>query len=112
MSSSHRLASWRQLLSVPEAQGVTMLRRAGSYFVVAYGAHVRIPTIDIFSNEINVIGNLVGSDNDLDELMTLAAQGKVRLRTTRYPLDAVNDAMDDLDHGQLRGRGILVPGTN
>ena len=26
-----------------------------------------------------------------------------------YPLDAVNDAMDDLDAGRLRGRGILVP---
>jgi NAD+-dependent secondary alcohol dehydrogenase Adh1 len=25
-----------------------------------------------------------------------------------YPLDAVNDAMDDLDAGRLRGRGILI----
>ena len=29
--------------------------------------------------------------------------------THTYPLDAVNDAMDDLDAGRLRGRGILVP---
>ena len=29
--------------------------------------------------------------------------------TQTYPLDAVNDAMDDLDAGRLRGRGILVP---
>lgn len=94
-----------------EAQGVAMLRRAGSYFVVGYGGHVHVPTIDIVSNEINVIGNLVGSYNDLDELMTLAARGKVRLHTTTYPLDAVNDAMDDLERGRLQGRAILVPGT-
>jgi len=33
----------------------------------------------------------------------------VTLHTATYPLDAVNDAMDDLDQGRLRGRGILVP---
>jgi NAD+-dependent secondary alcohol dehydrogenase Adh1 len=92
-----------------ETEGVSMLRRAGSYFVIGYGGHVAIPTIDIISTEINVIGNLVGSYNDLAELMTLAAQGKVRLHTTTYPLDAVVEAMDDLDNGRLQGRGILVP---
>jgi len=92
-----------------EAEGVAILRRAGSYFVIGYGGHVDIPTIDIISTEINVIGNLVGSYNDLAELMTLAAQGKVSLHTKAYPLDAVNEAMDDLDDGRLQGRGILVP---
>ena len=92
-----------------EADGVAMLRRAGSYFVIGYGGRVDIPTIDIISSEINVIGNLVGSYNDLDELMVLAARGKVRLHTKTYSLDAVNDAVDDLDNGRLYGRGILVP---
>ncbi|MEO3792900.1 NAD(P)-dependent alcohol dehydrogenase [Nonomuraea sp. B10E15] len=92
-----------------EAEGVAMVRRAGSYFVIGYGGRVEIPTIDIISSEINVIGNLVGSYNDLDELMALAAQGKVSLHTRTYPLEAVNDAMDDLDGGRLQGRGILVP---
>ncbi|MFG2078155.1 NAD(P)-dependent alcohol dehydrogenase [Nonomuraea maritima] len=92
-----------------EHEGVAMLRRAGSYFVIGYGGRVEIPTIDIISSEINVIGNLVGSYNDLDELMTLTAQGKVRLHTRTYPLEAVNEAMDDLEHGRLQGRGILVP---
>jgi NAD+-dependent secondary alcohol dehydrogenase Adh1 len=92
-----------------ERAGVGMLRRAGSYFVIGYGGAINVPTIDIISTEINFVGNLVGTFNDLDELMTLAAQGKVKLHTTTYPLDAVNDAMDDLDGGRLRGRGILVP---
>jgi NAD+-dependent secondary alcohol dehydrogenase Adh1 len=89
--------------------GVAMLRQAGSYFVIGYGENVNVPTIDIISREINFIGNLVGSYNDLDELMTLTAQGKVQLHTSAYPLDAVNDAMADLDNGRLRGRGILIP---
>ena len=92
-----------------EAQGWDLTRRAGSHFVIGYGGTTQIPTIDIISTERNVIGNLVGTFNDLAELMTLTAQGKVRLHTRTYPLDAVNEAMDDLDAGRLQGRGILVP---
>jgi NAD+-dependent secondary alcohol dehydrogenase Adh1 len=89
--------------------GVAMLRDAGSYFVIGYGENIDVQTIDIISREISFIGNLVGSYNDLDELMTLTAQGKVSLHTTTYSLDAVNDAMAELDHGRVRGRGILLP---
>jgi len=88
--------------------GVAMLRQAGSYYVIGYGENINVPTIDIISREINFIGNLVGSYNDLAELMTLTAQGKVTLHTTGYPLEAVNEAMADLDQGRLQGRGILV----
>jgi NAD+-dependent secondary alcohol dehydrogenase Adh1 len=89
--------------------GVAMLRRAGDYYVVGYGGVLSVPTIDIISTEINFIGNLVGSYNDLVELMVLAARDKVRLHTTEYPLDEYARALDDLDHGRVRGRAILVP---
>jgi NAD+-dependent secondary alcohol dehydrogenase Adh1 len=70
---------------------------------------VEIPTIDIISTERSVIGNLVGTYNDLEELMNLTARGLVTLHTSTYPLDAVNDAIQDLNNGRLRGRGILIP---
>ncbi len=92
-----------------EHWGVDLLRRAGSFFVVGYGGTLEVPTMRIILTEINFIGNLVGSYNDLVELMTLAAQGKVRLHTATYPLDDINTAIDDLDNGRLRGRGLLVP---
>lgn len=92
-----------------ERDAWAMTRRAGSHYVIGYGGTVEIPTIDVISTERNVIGNLVGSYNDLVELMALAAAGKVVMQTTRYPLDAALDAMADLDAGRLRGRGILVP---
>ena len=90
-------------------EGIAMLRRAGNYYVVGYGENIDVPTIDVISTEINLIGNLVGSYNDLQELMTLAAQGKVTLHTTRYRLEDFQQALDDLDAGQVRGRAILVP---
>jgi NAD+-dependent secondary alcohol dehydrogenase Adh1 len=77
--------------------------------VIGYGGVLSVPAIDIISAEINFVGNLVGTYNDLAELMTLAAEGKVTLHTSAYPLDAVNEAMDDLDGARLHGRGILIP---
>ncbi len=88
--------------------GAQMLRQAGSYYVVGYGEDLVVPTIDMVSAEINFVGNLVGSYNDLVELMVLAAQGKVSLHTTTYKLDEFQQAIDDLDAGNVRGRAILV----
>jgi len=89
--------------------GIAMVRDGGFYYVIGYGENIDIPTIDVISREISFIGNLVGTYADLQELMTLTAQGKVSLHTSTYPLDAINDAMADLDDGRLQGRGILIP---
>ena len=89
--------------------GVEMIQDGGFYYVIGYGQNIDIPTIDVISREISFIGNLVGTYVDLQELMTLTAQGQVTLHTSTYPLDAINDAMADLDQGRLQGRGILVP---
>ncbi|HEX3833240.1 MAG TPA: NAD(P)-dependent alcohol dehydrogenase [Solirubrobacteraceae bacterium] len=89
--------------------GINMVRDGGFYYVIGYGENINIPTIDVISREISFIGNLVGTYKDLVDLMTLTAQGKVTLHTSTYPLDAINDAMADLDGGRLQGRGILIP---
>ena len=91
------------------SQGIAMLRNAGDYFVVGYGEDISVPTIDIISSEINIIGNLVGSYNDLQDLMALAARGAVTLHTQKYKLDDFQQAISDLDAGKVRGRAILVP---
>ena len=88
---------------------IAMIRDGGFYYVIGYGENINIPTIDVISREISFIGNLVGTYVDLQELMTLTAQGEVTLHTSTYPLEAINDAMADLDAGRLQGRGILVP---
>jgi NAD+-dependent secondary alcohol dehydrogenase Adh1 len=91
------------------SEGVRMLRRAGDYHVVGYGENIDVPTIDIVSAEINFIGNLVGSYNDLCDLMALAARGSVNLHTQKYQLDDFQSAITDLDNGNVRGRAILIP---
>ncbi|MET9315733.1 NAD(P)-dependent alcohol dehydrogenase [Kribbella sp. NPDC003505] len=92
-----------------EQDGFAMTGRAGSYFVIGYGGQVQIPTLDIISTERNIVGNIVGTFNELAELMALAQAGKVTLHTRTYPLEAAADAVADLDAGRVRGRAILVP---
>ena len=92
-----------------EKWGVDLLKRKGYFFVIGYGGTLDVDTMRIILSEYNFIGNLVGSFNDLVELMDLAAQGKVKLHTATYPLADLNTAVDDLNSGRLRGRGILVP---
>ena len=92
-----------------EMDGWNMTAPAGSYFVIGYGGTLHIPTLDIISTERNIIGNIVGTYNELAELMALAQAGKVTLHTRTYPLDAAVEALSDLDAGRVRGRAILVP---
>lgn len=92
-----------------ELLATRLLRNGGSHYVIGYGGAVHVPTIELISREINIVGNLVGTYNDLVELMTLTARGRVALHTTEYPLEAALDAIADLDSGRIRGRGILVP---
>ena len=92
-----------------EMDGWNMTAPDGSYYVIGYGGELRIPTLDIIATERNIVGNIVGTYNDLAELMVLAQAGKVTLHTQKYPLDKAVDALHDLDAGKVRGRAILVP---
>ena len=92
-----------------EKQAPSLLADGGSHFVIGYGGALDLDTIQIVSREINVIGNLVGTYNDLVELMNLAGRGLVTLHTQTYSLDDVHTAITDLENGRIRGRGILVP---
>ena len=92
-----------------ENEAWTMTRAGGSYYVIGYGGTLEIPTLDVISTERNIVGNIVGTYNELAELMVLAQTGRVTLHTSTYPLDAAADALADLDAGKVRGRAILVP---
>ena len=92
-----------------ENEGFEMTRAGGSYYVIGYGGTLTVPTLDIISTERNIVGNIVGTYNELAELMVLAQTGKVTLHTKAYPLDEAPQALHDLDSGIIRGRAILVP---
>ena len=92
------------------SDSIDMLCPGGTCYLVGYGGTVTLPAMQLVPGEITVAGNLIGTRADLEDLVMLTAQGKVVLHSTRYPLEAANDAIDDLRHGRIRGRAILSPG--
>jgi NAD+-dependent secondary alcohol dehydrogenase Adh1 len=81
----------------------------GSYFIIGYGEHINVPTVNLVVGEKNIIGNLVGTWADLNELMSLAGRGLVTLATKEYSLSDANAALHDLAAGKVKGRAILIP---
>jgi NAD+-dependent secondary alcohol dehydrogenase Adh1 len=89
--------------------GFQMLARAGTHFVVGYGGVINMTTADVIRAEKSFVGNFVGRYNDLAELIALAKQGKAKMYSKMYDLEAAEDAFTDLMAGRVRGRAILVP---
>jgi NAD+-dependent secondary alcohol dehydrogenase Adh1 len=86
-----------------------MLATGGHYYVVGYGGTLSIPTLQLILGELEIVGNAVGTADDLAALVRLAAAGQVTVRTALYPLDAADEAIADLEQGRVRGRAILTP---
>ncbi|WP_374383793.1 NAD(P)-dependent alcohol dehydrogenase [Dongia sp.] len=91
------------------SKGLAMTRPMGSYYVIGYGEDIRVPTVDMVITERNIIGNLVGTWAELTELMALADRGLVELATAEYKLADANKALQDLHHGRIHGRAVLIP---
>jgi NAD+-dependent secondary alcohol dehydrogenase Adh1 len=90
-------------------QAIDMLRRGGSYYLVGYGGQINVPTTTIVANELSIVGNLVGTHAELQELVWLAAAAKVKLCARRYLLSDINKAVADLRSGRLIGRAVVIP---
>jgi D-arabinose 1-dehydrogenase-like Zn-dependent alcohol dehydrogenase len=86
-----------------------MLRKGGTYLIVGYGGVMHEPSLDMVNREITVLGNLVGTYNDLAELMELYYQGRVKIHAVQFPFAEVNDVLHKLDEGHIEGRAVLVP---
>jgi propanol-preferring alcohol dehydrogenase len=50
-----------------------------------------------------------GTRTELEEVVALAREGRLRIDVERAPLDAINDVFARLEAGQVAGRAVLVP---
>jgi D-arabinose 1-dehydrogenase-like Zn-dependent alcohol dehydrogenase len=89
--------------------GVKMLKKGGTYCIIGEGGTVSDPTIDMIVRELNIIGSLVGTYNELSELMELNRMGKIKITSKVYPMSDVVQVMKDLKEGKVLGRSVLDP---
>jgi NAD+-dependent secondary alcohol dehydrogenase Adh1 len=93
-----------------ERDAVELLAAKGVDFLVGYGGTLQVKILEegLFP-ETSFVSCIVGPYNELVELVRLAARGHVRLTSTTFPLEGINDALHALDEGRMVGRGVLVP---
>ena len=87
------------------------LRRGGRLVLVALPAAgtLQIPVFDTVLNGTSVIGSIVGTRADLATVFDLHRQGRTRVISETRPLEAVNQAIDEVLHGKARARIVLQP---
>ena len=81
----------------------------GDHHVIGYGGHIHEPAQALVNGEFAYRGTLVGEYTELQELVALVESGDVELRTSRYPLEEINDVAEALEHREIEGRAVIVP---
>jgi alcohol dehydrogenase, propanol-preferring len=90
-------------------QAFGALRRKGTLVFVALPADndVRIPIFETVLNGITIVGSIVGTRKDLDEVFDLHARGRTRVMRETRSLDTVNQSIQDVLDGAVTGRIVF-----
>jgi propanol-preferring alcohol dehydrogenase len=90
-------------------QAYGSLRRGGTLVFVGLPADndVRLPIFETVLQGITVVGSIVGTRLDLREVFELHAAGKTRVIREDRPLAEVNQAIADVEAGDIPARIVL-----
>lgn len=88
---------------------IEMLAPGGDHHIVGYEGDLQIPAQALVSQAIDVRGTLVGTYTELQELISLAEDGIVEVKTSTYDLEDINDVARRLHDGEIEGRAIFEP---
>ena len=58
---------------------------------------------------VNIERAYGGTSSEIRQVIDLARLGRIKVEVKRYPLDDAVTAFDDLHHGRIQGRAVLVP---
>ncbi|MTH17721.1 alcohol dehydrogenase AdhP [Flavobacterium sp. LC2016-01] len=84
------------------------IRRGGTITLLGIpDGDIKVPIFDSVLCEYTVRGSLIGNREDLQESIDLAIQGKVKTFVTKSKLEDINDVLDRLEHGKIKGRVVL-----
>lgn len=93
-------------------QSVSVLRNGGtvSWIGLPGGGQdeVRLSISAIVNGEASVRGSNVGTRHDLQEAIDFAANGLVKAKIEKQPLEAIGDVFARMKKGQISGRVVLA----
>lgn len=85
-----------------------LLRKGGTYSIVGYGGQLQLDTLQATVRELTVVGNLVGTYDELVDLVGLNEHG-LHSEVELYELSEAEAVFQQLENGQIKGRAVLVP---
>ncbi|WP_448095752.1 NAD(P)-dependent alcohol dehydrogenase [Luteibacter yeojuensis] len=89
--------------------GMSLLGTSGHYVDVGLvGDRIDVPLFPRVSREQTFHGSFWGNNDDLMEVMALAAQGKVRHTIQSVKFDDLNPALEQLRAGKIIGRAVMT----
>jgi propanol-preferring alcohol dehydrogenase len=84
------------------------LRPAGTLAVVGLPPEpLSFASLALVGSEVRIVSASVGTRDDLRAVLELAAQGKLRCRVETVPLASVNEVLERMTRGSIRGRMVL-----
>ena len=90
-------------------QAYGSLRRGGTLVFVGLPAdnHIQLPIFETVLNGTKVLGSIVGTRIDLQEVFELHAAGKTHVVYERRQLEDVNSAIHEVETGQVKARLVF-----
>jgi propanol-preferring alcohol dehydrogenase len=92
--------------------GLKLLKKMGVLIAVGLPAasegKMAINPITLVLKGLRIVGSLVGSVEEMRELIQLAAEGKVKTHIGKTAnLSEINQVLEDLENGTYTGRAII-----
>lgn len=84
---------------------IKAVRRGGTIVVATVGSLRGFVAFE----EKTVRGTLIGSRRDMDDVVRIAAEGRLRVVSEAYPLEEANEVLRRLKNSQIEARAVLVP---
>jgi len=85
-----------------------LLRRSKSGGAIVIGVSVELGQLP-FVDEKRAVGSVIGSRQDMKEVLGLASARKIKRIYEEFKLEAPNKVLNVLKTGQIRARAVLVP---
>ncbi len=63
----------------------------------------------LFPEEYSILGSVIGTRDDMNEVLALASRGKLKVDWKTYKLSEAYDVLVKLKEGKIVGRAVLVP---
>lgn len=86
-------------------KALKIVKRGGNVMLATLGTP---PPVN-FTEEHNVLTSVIGTRNDMNTVLRIAAKGKIKVKVKSYDLKEANEILLRLKNGEIVGRTVLTP---